>query len=809
MPELSKIRDRDTGVEYDVKDAQARKDIEDLKESGNGNNSGGNVDQCAPFEYQEPSANLFDKSSAISGYYYDIDGTLKALSGYGSSGFVKCSPDTTYTKYLFGGKVTFYNSAKNFIGGENDDTNYITTPDGCNYFRVSFALSNIDKCMILEGRIENPSTLEYVTYNKGYIKSDLLTVLQENLSEDLIAWMVQKFGSPKIRVNPTEPLNITTYAGGNNQPTHPKALYFPNGWNGHKYWMVYTPYPGNNNQQENPCITYSDDGLNWSENGISNPIATAPSGGYNSDTHIVVVDGTMECWWREVVSNEEIIVRKKSTNGINWSEREELFRTGTYTANDCVSPSVIYDEGKYKIWVVYHRDCLKYYESADGTNWQYVRDIAVNPPGSSYKIWHFDIIKTSNGYEFVGCYQLNGSFDKNNFIYYSTSQNNIGYKYPVRILTNGYDGRFDRLELYRPCLLKMNDGTDHEYYNLYYGAQGALKTWAIGLVQASDIESLKCYIEQEALYMDGYLEADTETAEPDVPDIPDEPENPEVMLASISATYSGGDVAVGTAVTALSGIVVTAHYSDGSTGIVTGYTLSGNIAEGSNTITVSYGDKTTTFTVTGIAESGETKEIVINNVVDYSAINKDGFYDAASGEFKTDTLHDSSGFVPVNPGDEIEFNGVSAAYFDADKNYVSGISYSETVPKTVTVPDGVAFICFNYNANLKPYLIILPIKEADIAIGEELATSANIDTTGNYSEDGFNTNDTYGTLKPTNVSPGMVFTISNGDTAAFYSKDMVWVASSNARNSVTVPNQAVYMTVSFNKTKELSVIRTA
>lgn len=78
---------------------------------------------------------------------------------------------------------------------------------------------------------------------------------------------------------------------------------------------------------------------------------------------------------------------------------------------------------------------------------------------------------------------------------------------------------------------------------------------------------------------------------------------PEKTLTSISATYTGGDVAVGTAVADLTGIVVTAHYSDGSTETVTGYTLSGTIAEGSNTITVSYGGMTTTFAVTGVAES--------------------------------------------------------------------------------------------------------------------------------------------------------------------------------------------------------------
>ena len=88
------------------------------------------------------------------------------------------------------------------------------------------------------------------------------------------------------------------------------------------------------------------------------------------------------------------------------------------------------------------------------------------------------------------------------------------------------------------------------------------------------------------------------------PDAPVEPDEPDVALSSISAAYNGGDVPVGTAVTDLTGIVVTAHYSDGSTETVTGYTLSGTIAEGSNTVTVSYQGKTATFSVTGVADSG-------------------------------------------------------------------------------------------------------------------------------------------------------------------------------------------------------------
>lgn len=85
-------------------------------------------------------------------------------------------------------------------------------------------------------------------------------------------------------------------------------------------------------------------------------------------------------------------------------------------------------------------------------------------------------------------------------------------------------------------------------------------------------------------------------------------------LSSISATYIGGNVPVGTPVNSLSGITVIAHYSDGSTANVTGYTLSGTIAEGSNAITVSYSGKTTTFIVTGITESSGEFEPVIADV---------------------------------------------------------------------------------------------------------------------------------------------------------------------------------------------------
>src|SRR5262249_59870482 len=47
---------------------------------------------------------------------------------------------------------------------------------------------------------------------------------------------------------------------------HPTALYFPNGVDGFKFYLVYTPYPGNSD--ENPVMMRSNDGVNFTAAGI-------------------------------------------------------------------------------------------------------------------------------------------------------------------------------------------------------------------------------------------------------------------------------------------------------------------------------------------------------------------------------------------------------------------------------------------------------------------------------------------------------------------------------------------------------------
>lgn len=186
----------------------------------------------------------------------------------------------------------------------------------------------------------------------------------------------------------------------------------------------------------------------------------------------------------------------------------------------------------------------------------------------------------------------------------------------------------------------------------------------------------------------------------------------EVTLTSISATYSGGSVTAGTAVNDLTGIVVTAHYSDGTSESVTGYTLSGTISEGSNTITVSYGGKTTTFTIVGVSiETGVSNETEWTNGVDYTFTPIMNEYpDRNSGEIKaydgwvrTPYLYCEGASILritalVNTS-SLNNGNQDNCFYDADKNYVSGFSFNGTIgssePGTYTeisIPDNVAYV---------------------------------------------------------------------------------------------------------------------
>lgn len=168
----------------------------------------------------------------------------------------------------------------------------------------------------------------------------------------------------------------------------------------------------------------------------------------------------------------------------------------------------------------------------------------------------------------------------------------------------------------------------------------------------------------------------------------------EATLTGISAAYTGGDVAAGTALGALTGITVTGNYSDGTTQKITNYTLAGTVAAGSNTITVSYEGFTATFTVVGIAAE-EGPEIIVpaaeNAFVTAS-------FDIAStivtnGVASSNASWEATDYIEIPEGCEyVMWRTASAAayrgaFFDADKAYIRNITDATAIGAAKQVRD--------------------------------------------------------------------------------------------------------------------------
>ena len=59
---------------------------------------------------------------------------------------------------------------------------------------------------------------------------------------------------------------------GDSPMLHPTALYFPQGVDGYKFYLYYTPYPGETD--ENPVLMRSNDGVHFDATGVTNPLFT-------------------------------------------------------------------------------------------------------------------------------------------------------------------------------------------------------------------------------------------------------------------------------------------------------------------------------------------------------------------------------------------------------------------------------------------------------------------------------------------------------------------------------------------------------
>ena len=286
-------------------------------------------------------------------------------------------------------------------------------------------------------------------------------ILQNILSNQQYTQAMVEQNTADYVSNASTYLAMPTY-DGSGQATHPKVLYFKNGWNGYRFWMSYTPYPFENSSYENPCLAVSNDGVTWiTPPGVTNPIEPKPiaTNDYNSDSHIVMVGSNMELWWRAIIGVTAVIKRKISSDGINWSPTETMFTLGV---GDILSPALIYENGIYKIWYVNSNNSVYtiiYQESIDGKVWTNTKTLNILFTGGNHA-WHLDCIKTN------GKIELLIFVEPINALYYCSSYDNINFTIPIEIMVGRYSTTyFDNGSLYRSSLVVV----DGQYYCYYCG----------------------------------------------------------------------------------------------------------------------------------------------------------------------------------------------------------------------------------------------------------------------------------------------------------------------------------------------------
>lgn len=290
----------------------------------------------------------------------------------------------------------------------------------------------------------------------------------------------------------TSYLPISTYLDAQNQITHPSVIDFDSTWNGYRYWLAYTPYPFGFGGEENPSLSASNDLKNWhTPEGLYNPIANNEEVNCDElkDSHLVYRSdlNQLEMWYMGRLNStiksggDLLMFRKLSNNGASWSDYEVM-----RTMNGTVSPSIIFDNNKYKLWSIVPSKNgkeldgqLLYAESEDGFNWSEYRNCELGG-NNNLSIWHGSVSISDDGYHFVWI----ENSGVNNAIKYAFSEDGIRFSTPQTIVQKAAGWR----AYYRPHILKNENG-----YNLFYGVITHENEWYIALSQGQSVDFLKGY----------------------------------------------------------------------------------------------------------------------------------------------------------------------------------------------------------------------------------------------------------------------------------------------------------------------------
>lgn len=215
--------------------------------------------------------------------------------------------------------------------------------------------------------------------------------------------------------------------GGNHASVHPSVLdFFPNTWNGHRYWMGITGYEGGQNRGENPHIFQSDNGFTWSTPaGVPVPLYPSPGlpgfpdNPWNSDTELVhdAETDVVHMFYRVCADSTggegpyERIMRTSSSDGVTWAEPVVAVQQSVdYVSMQ--SPTIVRVPGGWRMWMLkgFTGGLLRYFDAPTLTGaWTLAGTSTID--GTAHDLWHVQIVRYGNrlymagdGYQDDGIY---------------------------------------------------------------------------------------------------------------------------------------------------------------------------------------------------------------------------------------------------------------------------------------------------------------------------------------------------------------------------------------------------------------------
>lgn len=291
--------------------------------------------------------------------------------------------------------------------------------------------------------------------------------------ESVLAELPSRFGSSatgKVMEIPTYDYNLDV--------THFSVVdYGPgNTWNGYRYWMAFTPYP--DATRENPSILRSSDGLTWAvPAGVINPVwsaADAVSAGYayNSDTHLIDLDGTTQVMYFRTgtAGTKNAIWVTTSSDGWATKSTPAIVLSDGANESTLLSPAVVHDGTNYRMYVCdFTTGSVNYYTSATATGAFATKVACTVPSWLTGKMWHLDMQKKGSTYYMLA--NSNETTSAGSNLYVLTSTDGVTFT-RSDVYPDVYPNDYGFARHYRSALVVRADGA----YDIYASALDSSQT---------------------------------------------------------------------------------------------------------------------------------------------------------------------------------------------------------------------------------------------------------------------------------------------------------------------------------------------